>query len=200
MAYLPTFIDGTTAPVVMILVGLSFFLFGMGHLHPILRKWDESITVALNGSMRTFSRAFVYLWHLGTSPVAVLLVAFTFISGFRVGLVVAVFYLGLLMVERFIKEMVKRHRPFVVFSKVPLTQPIHPVDPSFPSGDAMRVVYLALLIPTFFYLHWIILVLAGFAALILCIGRIALGVHYLLDVLGGVGLGFIGAGCVLLYL
>jgi membrane-associated phospholipid phosphatase len=94
------------------------------------------------------------------------------------------------ILERGIKLLLKRPRPFESDSEVILRQDPAPRDPSFPSGDAMRLWFLfaALafgIIPPFFVILFI-----GVCALFLSIGRIRLGVHYPLDVWAGSGLGF----------
>ena len=75
-----------------------------------------------------------------------------------------------------------------------MLQPIKPQDPSFPSGDALRVWYLALIIPTAFGDSGIFLVAGIILAILVSMGRMVMGVHYPSDVTAGMGLGFIGAG------
>ena len=67
-------------------------------------------------------------------------------------------------------------------------------DPSHPSGDTLRVWLLALIFPLAFALPWPVFVLSILMAITLSLGRITLGVHYPLDVIGGIGLGFLSTG------
>ena len=103
-------------------------------------------------------------------------------------------YLVAASVERMIKLKFLRSRPFEVLSDVQVQQPNHPHDPSHPSGDTLRVWFLALVFPAAFGLPWPVTLLTCTFAVILSLGRIALGVHYPLDVLGGAGLGLLAAG------
>jgi len=58
----------------------------------------------------------------------------------------------------------------------------------------MRIWYLAFIIPTAFGLPLPALFLFCCIAVLVSLGKIALGVHFPLDVIGGMGLGLIGAG------
>jgi len=78
-------------------------------------------------------------------------------------------------------------------------QPVRPQNPSYPSGDAMRAWFLAIVIPCSFGLAWPAALMAGIIATLLSLGRVVLGVHFPLDVIGGAGLGVFGAGLFYIY-
>jgi undecaprenyl-diphosphatase len=191
-------VDNTAFSMGLIIFGLILFVIGLVHRVPSVDEWDKYIFLYLNPLLSVFSRGFIYLWHLGTTPVALVFVAMTFIISSQVGLRITLVYAGILIIESVVKKIVDRERPFFALSKVKLTQPTKPKDPSFPSGDAMRISFLAVTIPTLFNLHWTASIAVCLMAAIICVNRIALGVHYPLDIIGGAGLGILGAGCVLL--
>lgn len=182
----------------LILGGLILFMIGLMYRFPLMAEWDKNLYIKLNTSRSKYQSGFVYLWHLGTTPVAIVLIAMTFLNGVQVGLLILMVYMTVLLTENILKRIIGRDRPFIKLSNALLTQPTRPKDPSFPSGDAMRVSFLALVIPTVFNLQWNALLIACLIALVICANRIALGAHYPLDVVGGIGLGVLGGGCTLL--
>jgi membrane-associated phospholipid phosphatase len=194
LAECPSFITG------LIVIGAVLFTVGLSHQIPSISDKDKRLFQFLNGQLATFSRVFAYIWPLGTTPIAVVLIAMTFIVVFQVGITVTLGFTCLVIIERLVKRKIGRGRPFNALANVTIDQPTHPTDPSFPSGDAMRVSYLGIVIPIMFGLSWIPLGIACLGAAFICLSRIALGVHFPLDVLGGVGMGLIGAGFVLLFL
>lgn len=118
--------------------------------------------------------AAVYLWKRGHPRLAVFLAVTTLLGG---------------VIDTIVKEVVARPRPS-------LEAPVATArGKSFPSGHSMTaaVAYGALLlvflpeIPR----RWRVPIIAGAALLVLAIGgtRLALGVHYITDVLGGFVLG-----------
>jgi undecaprenyl-diphosphatase len=131
---------------------------------------------------------------MGTVPVAMTLILIIFISSWQVGMITAIVFLIASLVERGVKLIIDRKRPFETLPKVNMIQPKAPNDPSHPSGDAMRVWFLALIFPLAFSLNWLVFTITIFFAIILSLGRIILGVHYPLDVIGGSGLGLISTG------
>ena len=74
------------------------------------------------------------------------------------------------------------------------TQPREPGDASFPSGDALRAWYLALILPVFAGGGLALALGLSVLAMLVTLGRMVMGVHYLTDTLAGAGLGMLGAG------
>lgn len=101
---------------------------------------------------------------------------------------------GVALIVGGIKLIFRRQRPAGEWGGV-----YRKSDPlSFPSGHAARVALLTVLVWNLapVWLAVIFLIWAGFV----CLARVTTGVHYLLDVIGGVLVGIIGAQSLLLIL
>jgi membrane-associated phospholipid phosphatase len=157
---------------------------------------DEELFLKLNQLLKDhgFVSVFRLFWPLGKTPFTLILIALMAVYNWKLSLAAFIIYFVTLLVEKLVKRIVRRTRPFSSIDSVYMLQPQKPMDPSFPSGDAMRAWFLALAIPQAFNFilpyNWITLLLAT----IISLGRIAFGVHYPLDVLSGAGLGWIAAG------
>ncbi|RLD06218.1 MAG: hypothetical protein DRI56_08350 [Chloroflexota bacterium] len=174
-------------------------LFGIGFLHTqekigqidarcfhfLYKFLNETFKVAL----------FQRLWFLGRTPLTLACLAILTFCDWERGLVAWGVYGLAASLERGIKFLVKRPRPFASFPEnVTLLQPQRPSDFSFPSGDSLRVWFLALVIPSFWEFSWPVYALSAGIALTVTLGRVAMGVHYPLDTISGTGLGILGAG------
>jgi len=174
--------------------GAAFTVFGLCHRQPALARWDAHAFHNLHRKLEPYTGVFRYLWPLGTTPVAVILLLILYIPGWQVGFAATLGYILAALLERAIKMQFQRPRPFTALEDVQMRQPNQPHDPSHPSGDTLRVWFLAFVFPWAFTLPWPVILLTCLIAGILSLGRIALGVHYPLDVLGGAGLGMLAAG------
>jgi undecaprenyl-diphosphatase len=96
--------------------------------------------------------------------------------------------------EALAKGLFNRQRPFRESREVILLQPLEPLDPSFPSGDALRIWYLVVITTALQGGSTAFWIAAGFLAAVVSLGRLFLGAHYPTDVLGGAGLGLIAGG------
>jgi undecaprenyl-diphosphatase len=128
--------------------------------------------------------------------VATLVLVFLFANGERLrswrrAAVAAVLSAGLaLHVGKVISELVDRARPFVVDPHGVHLFSGHAADPGFPSDHATAAFAVAMAI----YLRkrsWGVVALL--AAAVLSVGRVAIGVHFPSDVLGGAVLGCLAA-------
>jgi undecaprenyl-diphosphatase len=182
-------------------LGLVLFLVGLAHLYPSFALWDQRAFFAIYRftSSKPLFNLFRALWPLGTTPAALILLMLILILGDKSYFLTILIYVSAITVERIIKIKIKRPRPFVAIPEVAMLQPRQPSDPSFPSGDALRVWFLVIAFSNSFKLpgHWYIIALL--IALLITIGRIVMGVHYPLDVIGGTGLGILFAGILLLF-
>ena len=112
----------------------------------------------------------------------------------KLGIVADAVILVIIGVEYIVKKVVTRTRPYNAIPSVSMLQLQEPTDTSFPSGDTLRIWFLAMIIPTAMGSGMFLLIGLILLALLVSTGRIILGVHYPSDVISGAGLGIFGAG------
>jgi len=188
------------------LIGLSLFVSSLmycGHDARldvrVLRSWHKVL------SRKPWVTLFRWMWPLGTAPVGVVWLLLLSVYNLRLGLITSAVLGVAMIVETAIKRIYRRPRPFETLTDVHLLQPSLPRDPSFPSGDALRIWFLALVVPIVVdlgnpLLLAMIALITSVAATLVSLGRLALGVHYPSDVIAGAGLGFIATGAVIFFL
>jgi membrane-associated phospholipid phosphatase len=159
-----------------------------------IQEMDAKFAKKIQNSLIDNVSFFQYIWPLGSTPVALVIICMAFIQGWQEGTIIAITFAAISTIERAVKLKLDRNRPFYDHSEIELIQPTYPSDPSHPSGDVMRVWFLAVTIPITFHLNWTVAVTTCIIAALLSIGRVVLGAHYPLDVLGGIGYAVIGAG------
>lgn len=180
----------------IISLGMILFFLGIAHMSPAIAFWDAHLFRLIHNPLRRFEKPFQILWHLGRTPFALIVLALLILFDLRSGLSAGVVFILMISFEWLIKRSLKRPRPFMLIPDAVMSQPKEPTDPSFPSGDALRVWYLALIIPLSLGLPGMFFLLTGTLALLVTLGRIAMGVHYPLDIIAGTGIGLLGAGIV----
>ncbi len=172
---------------------LALALFGLSYRIPAINRLDQHLFLFLHRMLSTGGNFFRVLWPLGTTPLAlVLLAALTWPLRAHTSTLAALWIaLGIAaLLERAIKLALRRPRPFASLSGVHMLQPRQPHDPSYPSGDALRVWFLAL---AWGRVYPPAALPAAALAVLVSLGRIALGVHHPLDVLSGSALGALSA-------
>lgn len=134
------------------------------------------------------------VWFFGRTTFALILLVFLVCINWKTGLIAAGVFLIIVGIEFLVKTLYYRKRPFVAHQNIAVLQPIEPLDSSFPSGDTMRVWYLALIVSAFAGDTTYFLTATISLAILVTLGRLVMGVHYLTDTLAGAGLGILGAG------
>jgi len=178
------------------LIGLSLFAFGFIHIWERTSRLDHRLVRSIQGGLgrKPYLKRFEEVWLFGRTSFT--LVVLILLTGYdwKLGLI-ALGVFGLTAgLEKAVKGTLDRSRPFLVHQEVEMLQPRKPDDPSFPSGDALRIWFLVLILPIALGDSLLFGMLSITLAVLVSLGRIVLGVHYITDVLSGAGLGFLGAG------
>jgi membrane-associated phospholipid phosphatase len=159
---------------------------------PVLGKLDSRIMRRINGAQLPggADRVLGLLRIAGTTAffIAVLVIVGAARPSWALGLMLtAVVAEAVTMV---LKRVVRRQRPFAADAGVVVRLPRLPIDPSFPSADAMRAAFLAGLTLAERAIPLWAAVLAVLAAVSVGFGRVRSGAHFPLDVWAGLAIGF----------
>lgn len=179
-----------------LLLGLILILFGFFHLIDEIAQYEESIVQKIQQIMnrKPFLSLFREIWLFGRTSFTVIFMVFLILIDWKVGILASGVFLVIVGIEYLLKTFYNRKRPFLVHQKISMLQPIEPLDSSFPSGDVLRVWYLVFILPALSNISPFVLGAAISLAVLVSLGRIVMGVHYLTDTFAGAGLGIIGAG------
>lgn len=133
---------------------------------------------------------FMQLGNLAVGPLVAVVAAVT--ARYRLAAAALLVTAGKLLSERAVKAVVDRERPAAVMDDVLRRGDVPVEGQSFVSGHLVLVVGLAMVITPYLQGRWKVVpwVLAG----VVGVGRIYVGAHNPLDVVGGVGLGLIVGG------
>ncbi len=172
-----------------LLLALAGVVSGLTWRHPAVGRLDSLAMRSINrGALPPFvDAAFAVLRLAGTTPVfiAALVLAGVARPAWAFGLALAA--VAAEAVSKGLKLAVRRPRPFAAEPSVMVRLPHLPIDPSFPSGDAMRAAFLAglaLRAAPF----WVAGVCVP-ASILVALGRVRSGAHYPLDTWAGFLLG-----------
>lgn len=178
------------------ILGCALFLAGCSHAIFTTTEVERAATQAIQ---KAFQGGFLLdmfqeIWFLGRTAFALVALGMLASWNWKLGLIALSVFGVIVGLEHLVKGLFNRQRPFQASRETKMLQPREPLDASFPSGDALRAWYLALILS----------VAAGgssafwsaslAAALLVSVGRMVMGVHYLSDVIAGAGLGLLGAG------
>jgi membrane-associated phospholipid phosphatase len=182
-------------------LGSLLTLVGFLHLLPEVAALDLALArtiqdISDNQTVRIFFRQ---IWFLGRTYFSVLFLVFLTAANWKYGISASMFFLAGAGLERLIKVTINRRRPFQQSSAIRMYQPVQPDDPSFPSGDCLRIWFIVLLIPALVGYTGFLLAVCILLGIAVSLGRMVMGVHFLSDVLSGTGLGILTAGAVLYF-
>jgi undecaprenyl-diphosphatase len=182
-------------PLVLMLAGMLLAGLGAGHRLPVVDTIDRKACLALQQrlKLRPWINLFRLLWPLGRSEFTMLALAGLAFYNLGQGASAAAAFVAWSFIDRFVKVGFKRVRPFERQPATNMLQPRRPRDPSFPSGDAYHAWFLALTAIQVFHLPVLAALAVGLLAVLVSLGRIAMGVHYPLDVIAGAGVGLVAA-------
>jgi undecaprenyl-diphosphatase len=140
---------------------------------------------------------FQEIWFFGRTSFTLITLLLLTTHNWKLGSTSLLVFLMVVGIEQIFKILFNRQRPFSEDRNVRMLQPVRPHDTSFPSGDALRVWYLALILPTATGGTGLFLPATILVACLVTLGRAIMGVHYPTDTIAGLGLGMMGAGTTL---
>ncbi len=181
------------------ILGFALFIAGCSHLItgvvPIESRIVQYLQVRFQN--KPWLPFFQEIWFFGrTSFTLITLLLLTSLK-WKLGITSLISFMAIVGIEKIIKTAFKRPRPFSVNQEIHMLQSIRPLDSSFPSGDALRVWYLAFIIPVAAGGPGFFLPAAIMLATLVTLGRSIMGVHYPTDTIAGAGLGLLAAGTTL---
>ena len=178
------------------LIGLVLIVLGCFHKIDLVNKTEPKITQFFQQALKRkpVLSFFKNIWIFGRTTFSLILILLLTLFEWKTGLIAAGVFLVIIGVEFLAKSLYFRSRPYVSHQGISLLQPLEPLDSSFPSGDTLRVWYLALIISAASGGTTLFLTAVIFLAVLVTLGRLVMGVHYLTDTLAGAGLGVLGAG------
>ncbi|MCJ7734123.1 MAG: phosphatase PAP2 family protein [Anaerolineales bacterium] len=178
------------------LIGVGLFLVGCLHIIKPIQDNEVQIVKALQElfNRKPWLSLFREIWFFGRTSFTLIVIILLICIDWKTGLIADLVFFIIVGIEQLIKQLFHRVRPFSVHTSIAMLQPLEPHDSSFPSGDALRVWYIALILPMAAGNSIPFLIGTITLALFVSLGRIVLGVHYLTDTLAGIGLGLLGAG------
>ncbi len=178
------------------LIGLFLFVFGLSHKLETTRNLDFQAVRLIQNRLgrKPFLAWFEELWVFGRTTFALVILLLLTGYNWKLGLSALSVFGIVAGLEMVIKSTFNRSRPYSAHKDIQMLQPREPSDPSFPSGDTLRIWFLTLILVIALGNNLAFGILSALLAVLVTMGRLIFGVHYLTDVLGGIGLGFLGAG------
>ena len=178
------------------LIGLGLLALGFSHKLKPVNRLDRGVVKFLQESLgrSLFLVWFKEIWFFGRTTFAMILLVLLAGFNWKLGLPALAVFSIVAGLEKLVKLTFTRSRPFSVHQDIQMLQPREPVDPSFPSGDAMRIWFLVLILSIALGNSLFFGIISILLAVLVSLGRMILGVHFLTDVLAGAGLGCLGAG------
>jgi membrane-associated phospholipid phosphatase len=173
----------------LILIGSLHAFFKSNHVETRIVETMQNVF-----NRKPYLNFFQEIWFFGRTTFTLIILIFLTTINWKAGLTTITVFLVTVGVEQLIKKTFDRVRPFNEQHAIKMLQPLEPDDPSFPSGDTLRIWYLAALVPIFAGNVLPLSLTATILAILVTIGRMVMGVHYLTDITTGAGLGLLGAG------
>jgi undecaprenyl-diphosphatase len=182
--------------IYIIIIGFLLFLAGLSYQVTKIRSLDQIICLKLNYFLKQqpYISLFYLLWPFGMTVFTLAFLLFLVIVTPFQGIAASLGFLFFGAIDRLIKHFFNRKRPFTLEPPTVMLQPKKPFDASFPSGDTFHIWFLVFTLISIFHLPPLALCGMILLALLIGLGRIALGVHFPLDVIAGAGLGLMSAG------
>ncbi|HDD61608.1 MAG: hypothetical protein DRI65_08895 [Chloroflexota bacterium] len=178
------------------ILGLILIVIGCFHLLGVADRVEPEIVLYVQNKFKNNPLLvfFKEIWFFGRTSFALIMLLFLTCFGWKMGSVASGVFFVAVGIEHFVKKLSNRERPYISHPAIAMLQPLEPTDSSFPSGDSLRIWYLALIVPAALGDSTLFLTTAISLAVLVTLGRIVMGVHYFTDTLAGAGLGILSAG------
>ena len=179
-----------------IIIGVGLFIVGLCYKILPVADFDSCAAKTVQEKLSEVGllKWLEELWFLGRTTFTMIVLLLLTGLNWKLGLPALAVFGIVAVIEMTFKKAFNRPRPFSAEQDIKMLQPLQPTDPSFPSGDAMRIWFLVLILSGASGNPLLFGIIAGLLAGFVSLGRMVFGVHYLTDVLAGAGLAFLGAG------
>ena len=177
------------------ILGLILIVIGCFHLLGVADRVEPEIVLYVQNKFKNNPLLvfFKEIWFFGRTSFALIMLMFLTCFGWKMGSIAWGVFVVAVGIEHFVKKLSNRKRPYISHQAIAMLQPLEPTDSSFPSGDSLRIWYLALIVPAALGDSELFLSAAICLAVLVTLGRIVMGVHYFTDTLAGAGLGILSA-------
>ena len=184
----PGWPSGRSGTVIGLVVALAIFAGSAALAKQGLVPGEEAIFVTIN-SLPGF--LYIAVWPFMQYGVFLTIPLFALIATltrrFRLAITVAVAGVGVYLMARVIKEVVKRGRPEALIEGVEAREKFAAGSLGFPSGHAAVAAALTVVVTPHLRGRWRIVPAA--LLVIVCVGRMYVAAHTPLDLIGGAALG-----------
>ncbi len=183
-----TYAQGRSRTIVALLVGLGIFALAAAIASGGLAAGEKTVFVTVN-SLPGF--LYVVIWPFMqygvflTIPVLVLVALI--LRRVRLAATMALAGVGVYFLARFVKEIVQRGRPEALIGDIQEREIFASESLGFPSGHVAVAAALTVVVTPYLRGRWRVLPVA--LAVIVCLGRMYVGAHVPLDLVGGAALG-----------
>ena len=132
----------------LLITGSGLFIAGFTYLLPKIGQIEIPLMIRFQSlvNKRPWIGIFQEIWFLGRTVFSVIFLAALISYDWTLGSTASLIFLALVGFETLLKRVVNRIRPFNSSPEVLMLQPAEPGDASFPSGDALGIWFLALVL------------------------------------------------------
>jgi membrane-associated phospholipid phosphatase len=180
--------------IVGLVVGLALFAATAAVAAGGLAPGEKAVVVAVNSLPDAL---YVVIWPFMQYGVfltiPVLTVVALILRRFRLAVAMAISGVGVYLLARVVKELVHRGRPEALIRHVEARETFAARSLGYPSGHAAVAAAMAVVLTPYLRGWW--KVVPAVLTVIVCIGRMYVGAHTPLDLIGGVAIG-VSAGSI----
>ena len=127
------------------ILGLILIVIGCFHLLGVADRVEPEIVLYVQNKFKNNPLLvfFKEIWFFGRTSFALIMLLFLTCFGWKMGSVASGVFFVAVGIEHFVKKLSNRERPYISHPAIAMLQPLEPTVSSFPSGDSLRIWYLA---------------------------------------------------------